>query len=106
MLIQRSRWPSRTSSTISTLGASGSCGRATTPPRDRAVRRRRGLGRFGTGTSRLVGQHEIRSTLQSTGAFARLRQAGRRPPPSPPPPPPPPPTTRHTPAGGGGGPPK
>src|SRR5919199_3055832 len=57
MLIQR-RWrPSRTSSTTSTLGASGSCGRATTPPRDRAVRRRRGLGRFGTGTSRLVAQH-------------------------------------------------
>ena len=38
------------------------------PPRDRAVRRRRGLGRFGTGTSRVVVQHEIRSTLESTSA--------------------------------------
>src|SRR4051794_33949259 len=59
MLIQRSVWPSTTSSTISTFGASGSCGRAETAPRDRAVRRRRGLGRFGTGTSRLVAQHRF-----------------------------------------------
>src|SRR3954471_18675445 len=77
MLIHRRVWPSRTSSTISTLGASGSCGRAPTAPRDRAVRRRRGLGRFGTGTSRLVAQHgfaphwilPVRRTDPSTRAF-------------------------------------
>src|SRR5919199_1515841 len=76
MLIQRSGRPSRTSSTISTFGASGSCGRATTPPRDRAVRRRRGLGRFGTGTSRLVAQHGIRSTKQSTCAVGAIGPRG------------------------------
>src|SRR3954447_21362004 len=78
MLIHRSVWPSRTSSTISTLGASGSCGRAPTAPRDRAVRRRRGLGRFGTGTSRLVAQHEVHSTLDSTWASDISVQTGFR----------------------------
>src|SRR6476469_8671348 len=43
-------------SIVSTFGVSGSGGRAMLP-RDRAVRRRRGFGRFGIGTSRLVGQH-------------------------------------------------
>src|SRR3954463_3706584 len=62
MLIQRSDWPSpEANSTTSTLGRSGSDGRVTTPPRVRAVRLRRGLGRLGMGTSRLGGhrrQHE------------------------------------------------
>src|SRR3954451_13433445 len=78
MLIHRSVWPSRTSSTISTLGASGSCGRAPTAPRDRAVRRRRGLGRFGTGTSRLVAQHEVHSTTDSTRVPDRSVHPGFR----------------------------
>src|SRR3954454_25370116 len=80
MLIQRSAWPSRTSSTISTLGASGSGGRAETAPRDRAVRRRRGLGRFGTGTSGLVAQHVWlhNAVYRRIGPFRRRRLPTRR----------------------------
>src|SRR5919202_1209315 len=77
MLIQRSERPSAVASAISTLGASGSWGRATTAPRDRAVRRRRGLGRFGTGTSRLVAHHgHIRSRAKSTCRMTPARPPG------------------------------
>src|SRR5918994_2880204 len=66
MLIQRSAWPSAGApSMISTFGRSGSAGRPTTAPRDRAARRKRGLGRLGIGTSRLV-DHEIRSNHHAT----------------------------------------
>src|SRR3954469_22655088 len=78
MLIHRSERPSTLASAISTLGASGSWGRATTAPRDRAVRRRRGLGRFGTGTSRLVAQHGSHSTTDSTRVPDRSVHPGFR----------------------------
>src|SRR5205807_9488177 len=41
-------------STVSTWGVSGSAGRETTSPRARADRPKRGLGRLGIGTSRVV----------------------------------------------------
>src|SRR5882762_8455107 len=52
---------------ISTLGVSGSTGRVATSPRARADRPKRGLGRLGIRTSRVVA-HQIRSELESTCA--------------------------------------
>src|SRR2546421_8928236 len=59
-------------STVSTAGVSGSAGRETTSPRARANRPKRGLGRLGIGTSRVV-VHWIRSGGQCTCVVACVR---------------------------------
>src|SRR5256714_8405386 len=77
MLIQRSPCASR----LSTFGVSGCSGGPTTTPR--APRRRRG--RFGMGTSRLVGQHRghqwtiIQSISRRTALYPAAIGMARKP---------------------------